>query len=715
MVIHDIQWASPTFLELIGGLIEAVTAASVVLLCTSRPDLLEAHPEWAADGTNRRIVLEPLTEADAGRVVQGLLGDAGMPAEVQTRIAQGAAGNPLFVEQLLGMLIDDGTLRETDGRWEVIGNLSQLSVPPTIQALLAARVDLLESEERAVIEPASVIGQTFAQAAVTELAPEEIQEQIDLPLGALTRKQLIGQLASTTDEDVTYRFPNVLIRDAAYNGLLKRARAEFHERFVAWAEELNLRQGRALEFEEIQGFHLEQAYRYRTELGLLDDHARSVGIRASEKLASAGRRAMARGDMPAAADLLRRAAATRERLDPGRLDLLPDLGEVLTELGQFEEARSVLADAEEAAQETADQLVAARAKLVGLYTQLYAGQADGSDDWSSAVTAATEGALPLFAAVGDEAGQTFAWRMRTGVFGAAQRAADVAAAAAEVVEHARRSGNLRAEIRGSIAYATAAVYGPTPVEDAIRGSHDLIEHAAADQHALATINLLLAQLHAMRGEFDMARDLYRASKAKLEELRAGIYALSTSQDAARVEMLAGDFAAAEQLLRADFEALNAIGEKYVLSSIAGLLARAIEAQGRTSEAAEAVRIAEELSASDDVDAQAIWRGVRARVLASSGQFAEAIQLAQEAVQLRERGDHVIQRAEALMDLAEVLARSGDPAAAAEVLRLGHALAAAKGDIATASRIAKARDRYRKRKRRALSVSAPPVAPTQKVR
>ncbi|MEO8251582.1 MAG: adenylate/guanylate cyclase domain-containing protein, partial [Chloroflexota bacterium] len=276
LVVHDIHWASPTFLELIGNVVEAVSAAAVLVLCTSRPDLLENHPDWATDGANRRIVLEPLSEADAGRVVLGLLGDAAIPEHVQLRIAQGAAGNPLFVEQLLSMLIDKGTLRLTEGRWDVVGDLSRLDVPPTIQALLASRIDLLTSGERAVIEPASVIGQTFAQAAVTELAPEPIRAQVPDQLGALARKQLIGPMPATdaaADEGgLSHRFPNVLIRDAAYDGLLKRARADLHERFVDWAEEINRRTGTGQEFEEIQGYHLEQAHRYLTELGMGDDH-----------------------------------------------------------------------------------------------------------------------------------------------------------------------------------------------------------------------------------------------------------------------------------------------------------------------------------------------------------------------------------------------------------------------------------------------------------
>jgi class 3 adenylate cyclase/tetratricopeptide (TPR) repeat protein len=686
MVVNDIQWASPTFLELIGSLIDAVTGASVLLLCTSRPDLLETHPDWATDGSNRRIVLEPLTEADAGRVVQALVGSAGIPAEVQTRIAQGASGNPLFVEQLLSMLIDEGRLRQTDGRWEVVGDVAGLDVPPTIQALLAARIDLLGSGERAVIEPASVIGQVFARAAVTELAPEPIRDAIDEPLGALTRKQLIGPSTVAADEDLAYRFPNILIRDAAYNGLLKRARADLHERFVDWAEELNLREGRGEEFEEIHGFHLEQAYRYLTELGMVDDHARRVGIRASDKLASAGRRAMVRGDMPAAGSLLRRASATRARLDPDRLRILPDLAEALTELGEFEEARAVLRDTTETAHDLQDPLVAARAELIQLYVQLYSGESDAEGDWSSTVMSATDRALGLFDAGGDEAGQTFAWRLRALMFGAAQRTADAAAAAEQVVERARRTGNLRAEIRGALVYAWALLYGPTPVADASARVREVADRISADQLGVAKVNLQLAQLTAMAGDFDTARELYRTSQQKLDELRAGIHALSTSLDAARVELLAGDPAAAEQLLRRDFDALTAIGERYSLSSVAGLLAHAVERQDRVDEAEQITRIAEEISAPDDLDAQAIWRGARARVLARKGRYPEAEALAREAVEMRARVDTLVDRVDAFMDLADVLRRAGDRPGSDAVLREALVAASSKGDVVAERRI-----------------------------
>jgi ATP/maltotriose-dependent transcriptional regulator MalT len=222
----------------------------------------------------------------------------------------------------------------------------------------------------------------------------------------------------------------------------------------------------------------------------------------------------------------------------------------------------------------------------------------------------------------------------------------------------------------------------------------LLAAAAADQHAAATIQLLVAQLYAMRGEFDRARSLYRAAHSKLEQLRAGIYALSTSSDTAPVEMLAGDYAAAEQLLRRDFDALGAVGEQYSRSSIAGLLARALEAQGKLDEAAQVVATAEDLSAPDDIDAQVIWRGTKARIVARQGDLSRARALAEEAVRLGEKADTPILAAEAIMDLAAVLRADGQLEAADEALVKALAMAKRKGDRSTARRIAALRDAAR---------------------
>ncbi len=681
-VIDDIHWAEQTLLDLVVYLLEEAERP-VLVLCSSRHDVLETHPTWALREDSLRLVLKPLSEADAARVVQNLLGDAGIAGEVQDRIVRASEGNPLYVEQMLSMLIDSGQLTMRDGRWEPTADLSQMAVPPTIQALLSARLDLLEPTERSVIEPASVIGLEFAQAAVDALVADAIRTSIRDHLDAMTRKQLVRPGASTNVEDASFRFMHILIKDAAYGGMLKRVRAELHEQFVAWADKVNRERGRSQEYEEINGYHLEQAYRYLTELGPLDEHGHDVGARASMLLASAGRRAQARGDMPAAANLLRRAAATRTRLDRERLAILPDLGEAFMELGDFEGADRVLREAADAASELADEALAAEVDLVRLLVQSYSGE---SDDWSSRATETVERVLPVFEQATDEAGITLAWRLRAGLHGTAGRYGEAGRALEEVIRHAGRAGNRRAETRGASGLSISLLYGPTPVPEAIARCEELATGAGSDQRTVALINAQLAQLYAMRGDFARARALYRSTKATLDDLGAGVLAASTSIDSSRVEMLAGDYAAAERELRRDYDALTEIGEKFLLSTIGGLLARALEAQERPEEAEGLTRAVEKMAAEDDVDAQAIWRGVRARVLARRGAIEEALDFAHQAVSLRRTTDSPVLQAEALVDLAEVELAGAHPAECTVAIERALALVVAKGDMVTAERL-----------------------------
>ena len=138
------------------------------------------------------------------------------------------------------------------------------------------------------MEPASVIGLSFPEPAIEELVPDALRVAVPAHLRALSRKQFVDRVVNNTSEDEIYRFRNLMIKDAVYASLLKRARATLHERFVTWAERVNRERGREQEFEEIHGYHLEQAYRYRTELGPLDAEGRAIAERASAKLANAG-------------------------------------------------------------------------------------------------------------------------------------------------------------------------------------------------------------------------------------------------------------------------------------------------------------------------------------------------------------------------------------------------------------------------------------------
>lgn len=680
VIVDDIHSAEQTFLELLDHLTEAAEGASILVLCSARHQLLERHAEWSETHASALIVLQPLSDADSGRIVEEILGQSGLDNSVVSRITAAAEGNPLFVEQMVSMLIDTGALHQEQGRW-VASSASAIAVPPTIHALLAARFDSLAAEEKQVLEPASVIGLTFPTPALVQLLDDGGGPSLKTSLGSLDRKQLIKP--TTLDEDEAFKFAHILVRDTVYGSLLKRGRAAFHERFVDWAERVNAERGRGQEFEEIHGYHLEQAYRYRTELGVIDEAARRVGRRASEKLASAGERALGRGDIPAAVNLLRRATETREERDPARLHLMPDLALALRELGEFSEATAVLGEVRRLAGEEGDAVLAARAVLESRLVQAYA---DPGEDWSIATAKDVDSFLPLFEEAGDAAALTLAWRLRATIHGWESRWADLATDLTNAVEQARLSGDLRAESRAAVGLARAALYGPTPVLEAIARCEELAVGVAGDQIAVATINLQLAQLYAMSGDFTHARTLYTGARSRLEDLRAGVSAAVTSVNSGQVEMLAGDAAAAERELRRDQESLLAMGENYFRLTVEAQLARALLAQGRTAEADDLISAVRTGASADDTDAQALWRSVMARVQAAAGSAESGVPLAAEAVALRREGQDVIGLMEALADLAEVQLAAGQVPEAAGAAEEALGLAREKGDIAFAGRL-----------------------------
>ncbi|HJP67177.1 MAG TPA: adenylate/guanylate cyclase domain-containing protein, partial [Actinomycetota bacterium] len=261
LVFDDIHWAEPTFLDLIEHIADWSRDAPILLLAVARLELLELRPSWGGGKMNAStIALEPLSEQESEQLVENLLGR--LPAEAARRIAEAAEGNPLFVEEMVGMLIDDGLLVRDDGHWAPTQDLSTITVPPTIQALLAARIDRLVAEERQVIERASVVGRTFYRGAVTDMTPEEIRAMVPAQLQSLTRRELIRPLPSDFAGEDTFRFRHILIRDSAYEAMPKEIRADLHERFAAWMEAAA--GDRAREYEEILAYHMEQAYQLRS-------------------------------------------------------------------------------------------------------------------------------------------------------------------------------------------------------------------------------------------------------------------------------------------------------------------------------------------------------------------------------------------------------------------------------------------------------------------
>ena len=671
LVVEDVHWAEETLLELIEQLVQALDDAPVLVLCPARPVLVDDHPDWSTGQRATRIELEPLGAEASRSMVEGLLGGGSLEPEVLDRVVTAAEGNPLFAEQLVRMLVDEGVLERSNGSWRATGPISELHVPPTIQALLAARLDTLAGGERSVIEPASVVGYVFADAAVSALTPPEVTPRVRTELTSLAQKHLVSRVDE--GDESHHRFQHIMIRDTAYDGILKRARADFHERFVVWADEVN--RDRGAEFEEILGYHLEQAWTYLSELGPLDDRGRAIGEDGARRLASAGRRAFARGDVPAAANLLGRAAALLPADHPERLRILPEHGEALLLTGRFDEASAVLEEV--IGKEAAAPADAARATLIRLLVRLRT----GAEGWSPATVAdEIRATIPIFEAADDEAGLAMAWRLLAWEAGTACRFGDAAEASLHAAEHARRAGDVRQERRAAAVYAASVSLGPTLVDEAIDRCESAIEKFGGDRQSEGIVLSVLATLYAMQGEFDHARSLAARGRALFEELGLDMEKARLGMEAAGIERLSGDLQSAVRELQSAYDALDAVGEKFLLSTVAGFLAQTLLEQGALEEAIVACDRSRELTIEADVATQGLWRYVRGRILTRQGAYTDAESIIREAHAYLAPTDAIIYQIECNVALGEALAAAGRVEEAREALRAAELLAETKGGV-----------------------------------
>jgi predicted ATPase/class 3 adenylate cyclase/DNA-binding SARP family transcriptional activator len=678
VVLDDLQWAEATFLDLVEHVADLARGVPLLLLCLARPELLDTRRGWAGGKLNATsILLEPLGRAESRELVDNLV-DALSP-EAADRIAAASEGHPLFAEELLAMLIEDGLLERDDGGWALAGVSGTLPVPPSIQALLGARIDRLPEDERTLLTHVSVEGTLFHRESMRELAPPALRPVVDRSLSELVRRDLIRPERAAFGDDDAFRFRHILIRDAAYRSLPKATRAELHERFGGWLEEAHA--GRLGEFEEIVGYHLEQAWRFRSELGDADDSTRALAARAADRLESAGRRALRRSDHRAAASLLERAVGLMPADAARRTALLPDLGATLIEAGRLPDAERVLGEAVSAARAAGEVLPLSHA----LVQQQMLGIRRGAPSAAAEASAVVDEVLPVFRAAGDEQGQCSALRLRGWRQWLLARAEAAAEAWEEAAEHARAAGleHERSDLLGWI--ASSLVWGPAPVRQAIERCEAIREEVSGDLVARADILQPLAGLHAMEGRFDEARALIAAADAAFEELGRTLGS-AVSHHAAMVELLAGDPVAAERLLRQGYTALEEMGEKPVLSTTAAFLGKALLAQGRHEEAGRWAERSAEQAHEDDMHSQSMWRAVHASVSSARGDSADAERYAREAVEFAERTDDTNTIADAHVVLGGVLALRPDTEAARAELSRAVELYEHKGNLVGADQV-----------------------------
>jgi DNA-binding SARP family transcriptional activator len=642
VVFDDLQWGEETFLDLVEHVAFLSSGAAILLLCMARPQLLDRRPSFPV-----AVRLKPLSDDEVEELIP-----ARIAGGLRARITQAAGGNPLYIREML-VFADESE--------------DEIVVPPTLRALLQARLDRLEPGERSVLGAASVEGRIFHRDFVQEVAPSHTP--VTRTLAALVRKDLIKPQRSELDLD-GFRFRHLLIRDAAYDALPKATRAGLHERYAGWLEAHGANLG---SLDEVVSYHLEQSIRYRTELGLPE--APLLAESARRRLTAAGDRALARLDYHAAVGLLERAASF---VPPDELDrpLEIDLGSALLEAGDGGEALRHARSLAERASALDDQVAVRCARIQEAAIRRLL-EPEGATDRLAALV---EEALPIFELAGDDLALSIAY-MALGEVSHQRAQFDTQLDAYErAVVHARRAGRPHEleELR-----ALARWYGTTPVPGLLAWLDEKDAQGARDP----VRDGYRAGALAMLGRFDEARVMLGEVRAALTSRGGGMaLAFANSHLSTCVEMLAGDPAAAAAFGEEGCRMFEEMSEKGYQSTAAGILALALYAHERLDEAVLSAERAEELAASDDTLTRMLSLQARAKVFARRSEPAEAERLAREAVGLARQTECPTAQGDALADLAEVLQLSGRIDEAIPALEEARALYGRKGNLVMAERL-----------------------------
>jgi tetratricopeptide (TPR) repeat protein len=652
-------------LELVDHLVGFSAGAPILILCLARPELFEIRPDWSVPSPARVVIaLPPLPEGESRGLAEHLEAARAMSEQARERAVENAEGNPLFLEQLVAF--------ESEG-----GNTA---LPPGIHALLAARIDRLDPGERAVLERAAIEGRRFHRPTVLELLPTEERPKLDQQLLALIRKDFVeGQGADA------FRFRHILLRDAAYEATPKEKRAALHEQYAEWLEA-----GR--DVDEIIGYHFEQAAQLRHEIEPLCDRATELAARAADRLASAGRAALNRGDVHGAANLLARAVALLSARPTDRLQLLPDLAEALSSTGEFTEAEAVLTEAAEGASATNDKTVEWRVRLQRAWLRL---ETDPNVDVDEVFDEANL-SLAAFAGLHDDRALAHAWHLIAWVQMTSGHLSALTDAVRQGRARARAVGNALTEEELTVWGLLAGPTGPVPASELIVEAETEYGRARANgsRRAESAALLVLATCLAFQGHFAEARARLAEATSIDKDLGSGRGSGFQYTPAGMIELLAGDVTAAERELRAGYDLLRERGDAWFLCGVAAELADVLWLQGRDDEAFELTLVSENTVGRGVLVAQMMWRGARAKVLARRGQLDEAEALAREAVAIIETTEYVLYRADALTDLAEVLRlmnRSDEAATTAEEARR---LYETKGNVAAVRNLERLLDELR---------------------
>jgi class 3 adenylate cyclase/predicted ATPase len=655
LVVDDLQWATPTFLDLVEHIADWTRDAPILLVGPARPDLLDARPGWGGGKMNATtFLLEPLDATSIDEVLAHLLGSE-VPTGLGRRIAAAAEGNPLFVEELVAMLIEGGALVPAADGMRLAAEPAELEVPPSIEALMSARLAQLPAGDRAVLERGSVIGTQFGAGELARLSDESERPTVRFSLMAMVRRDLLrldlGAQLPLGADDEAFRFRHQLIHDGAYAGMSKAERARLHERYAALLEELPPERLGLLN--EVVGYHLEQAHLLWTDLGA-QPASPDIAARAAAHLGAAGKHAWGRRDLAAAANLLSRAARILPPAAPERIPFLPQLAHALLGLGRFDEAEAALNEAISATDDGSQPAARVEALLARRFLAITKGARGRDQD------ADVEEALAIAEATGDPrslAMTRLSLAYRASFYGRQEEAKREAELA---IDAAQRAGDLGLEAEARLSLEFETFMATSAASDIDRIHAETL--AFARKHNLLWLKSAVLRGQAIeagrRGLIAEARRLMTECLAIVEELGLPLLSAGFSIQRALIEFLAGDSVARERVLRQGFEQLRALGERGMLSTLAADLADALIDLGRVDEADAICTVAEEAGADDDMTTQVGVRLVRARLAAQRGSMADALASAAEGLALADQGEVYELRTGSRLVLAQLLLDAG---------------------------------------------------------
>jgi class 3 adenylate cyclase/tetratricopeptide (TPR) repeat protein len=681
LVIEDIHWAEPTLLELVEQLVDLGRDVPLLVVCPTRPEVRDAIPEWGRGRRNaNEIALGGLSgEATAG-LIDSLPGGSAIPAGLRARILDTAEGNPLYLEEMVRMLLDEGVVTASgdpvvDDPAAAARVASSVRVPPTIGALLAARLDRLPVDERSTAQRASVVGRVFERVAIAALTPPTAGVDLTASLLGLVRRELVASVGSELTADEAYKFRHILVRDAAYDALPKADRAELHERFADWLE--GAAGDRLMEYEEILAYHLELAHRYRTELREGGDRTARLGERAAARLTAAARRARDRGDSAAAAELCLRAEGLPSADPRAGAELRLHHGLALFDLGRMAEAGERADRALSLAGEAGDRRLAARARLLRLNASLAGGMFVG---WDSTVGPERMSILSDAEASGDALALALARQSLSEQAWIERRFQDAVVQTHLAVESARIAGDPRFELETECEVLVPMVSGPATASDTVALGEGLLARAAEYPLVRARILNILAVAEAMLGRAAQARAHADEASAIYRDLAQPNGVAEVQLNKCWVARLAGDLTTAEAEVRQllDMDDIDANIRPWASWHLGDVLI----AQGRIDEAEKALRESER----DPVPVLGPRRAaLRARIDAARGE-PRAVAEIDELLATVAGTPFINQETDALIEAAEAMASLGDAAAATTHARRALELAEAKENRALAAQI-----------------------------